>query len=180
MRSVAPACRPPGTLPRGNSAIIDCQRSNVTQSAVAATAAVSVRRMFEPSDTRSRAASSSSGDHPPSGPIATDRSAGLESTATGLGDHEAREHRRCLDRRIDLDAPHTAALPTRLVGDTPKAYELRAATRSGFHRTTERSACSEHEVIDAEFGHLLHEPVEPVTLRHGHRQRERVGTRSAR
>ena len=47
----APACRPPGTLPEGNSRIIDPQRSNVTQSVVAATAAVSVRRIVDPSDT---------------------------------------------------------------------------------------------------------------------------------
>ena len=61
--------------------------------------------------------------------------------ATGLRDDEAPEHGRCLDRRIDLDAPYPAALPTRLVGDSPKTYQLRC-TRSGFHRTTERSACS--------------------------------------
>ena len=52
----------------------------------------------------------------------------------------SRRARRRLDRPSDLDAPHTAALPTCLVGDPPRRTSC-DSTRSGFHRTTERSAC---------------------------------------
>ena len=50
------------------------------------------------------------------------------------------------------------------------------SNRSGFHRTTDRSVCEQLHAVDAEFGCLLHHPVEPVALRNRRRNRERIVT----
>ena len=152
-------------------------------SATATIAAVSTRRMRGPSVTVSkpawRAASTSAGVNPPSGPtsnaVASPASGRVRSgflpppprhqaPAWQLGRHERRRER---DRRIDVGDVGPPALPGRLTRDllpAPAARRVRAGDRPfGQHR---------HDARHTQLAGLLHQEVHALTARHRREQHQ--------
>ncbi len=143
---------------------------NAQSSVPAATAAVSARRMSDPSPTVSNPASSSALSHPPSGPIATTgrpRCGGLppgHAKAVGLPVREARDP--SVETAATSGNQGSSALGRGLPGHPAQALHRfgGALALPANHRPGGEDG---HDPVDTQFGQLLHHPLRAVPLRRG-------------
>ena len=148
-----------------------------TSRAPAVTAAVSARSTLRPKPTVGSPAPSSAVLHPPSGPTATTRWAGVgrsplscASTTSPGPPSDARSAK--LDGVGHLGQPDPAALRRGLPGHAPQALHRRPASRTApAHHAALRA--QRDDAVDAQLGQFLHHPLRTLALDRSERHRER-------
>ena len=143
-------------------------------------AAVSVRRIVRPRSIRSRAARPA---RPRSSRLRGRRRSSVSAAVSARPPGSATTKppsTSTAGRGASIDqAHHPPALAKRLVGDALQAGEL-TLDSVGLPPNDRVVGVEQHQPVDAELGHLLHHPVEPITLRHRRSNRDRPRSTRAR